>query len=83
MAVLPDPLVIVERTFSMSAGLAASTVTPGMTAPESSRTVPVIEEVCANAEMGRTASKPARQIRESKPSASPTSLSTKGKSHVS
>ena len=29
------------RTFSMSAGLAASTVTPGSTPPEASRTVPV------------------------------------------
>src|SRR5678815_1448163 len=31
-----------ERTFSMSAGLEASTVTPGMTAPDVSRTTPAI-----------------------------------------
>src|SRR6185436_9019437 len=31
-----------ERTFSMSAGLAASTVTPGITAPDVSRTTPAI-----------------------------------------
>src|SRR5215212_11320941 len=35
----------------MSAGLAASTVTPGRTAPEASRTVPVID-VCAKANAG-------------------------------
>ena len=29
-----------ERVFSMSAGLAASTVTPGSTAPDASLTVP-------------------------------------------
>lgn len=32
--------VTAERTFSMSAGLAASMVTPGMTAPDESFTVP-------------------------------------------
>ncbi len=32
--------VVALRTFSMSAGLAASTVTPGSTAPEASCTVP-------------------------------------------
>src|SRR5678815_1132561 len=31
-----------ERTFSMSAGLEASTVTPGMTAPDVSRTTPAM-----------------------------------------
>src|SRR5262245_63500934 len=61
MANWPEPLVVVERTFSISAGLSASTVTPGMTAPLSSRTVPVMEEVCAAAEMGRAAINPARQ----------------------
>src|SRR5437867_7271188 len=39
----PDPLVTTERVFSMSAGLDASTVTPGMTALEESLTVPTIE----------------------------------------
>src|SRR5438128_2050471 len=36
-----------ERTLSMSAGLAASTVTPGITAPEVSRTTPAIFPVSA------------------------------------
>src|SRR5205809_7894235 len=40
----PDPLVTTERVFSMSAGLDASTVTPGMTALEESLTVPTIED---------------------------------------
>src|SRR5439155_1922775 len=39
----PDPLVTTERAFSISAGLDASTVTLGMTAPEESLTVPTIE----------------------------------------
>src|SRR5262249_32076240 len=38
----PFSSVIVERTFSISAGLAASTVTPGSTAPDVSLTTPVI-----------------------------------------
>src|SRR5688572_7147814 len=38
----PDPSVVTDRTFSIRAGLAASTVTPGSTAPEVSRTVPAI-----------------------------------------
>src|SRR5262245_818785 len=42
-----------ERTFSMSAGLAASTVTPGSTAPDVSRTTPAID-ACANTVDGRT-----------------------------
>ena len=37
----PVPSVTTERTFSINAGLAASTVTPGNTAPDASRTVPV------------------------------------------
>ena len=37
----PAPSVTAERTFSINAGLAASTVTPGSTALEASRTVPV------------------------------------------
>src|SRR5687767_5365223 len=39
----PDPSVVADRTFSISAGLAASTVTPGITAPEASLTTPAIE----------------------------------------
>ena len=38
----PEPSVTAARTFSMSAGLAASTVTPGSTAPEVSFTTPVM-----------------------------------------
>src|SRR5262245_9161479 len=46
----PEPSVTALRTFSMSAGLAASTVTPGSTAPELSLTIPVIDAcACANA----------------------------------
>src|SRR6516165_10116234 len=37
----PDPSVTADRVFSMSAGLAASTLTPGNTAPDASWTVPV------------------------------------------
>src|SRR5262249_41721581 len=47
----PVPSVTVERVFSISAGLAASTVTPGRTAPDGSRTVPV-NDACARAEVG-------------------------------
>ena len=39
----PPPSVTTVRTFSMSAGLAASTVTPGSTAPDASRTTPAID----------------------------------------
>jgi hypothetical protein len=49
----PAPSVTAERTFSMSTGLAASTVTPGNTAPDASFTVPAIE-ACANSEAGTT-----------------------------
>ena len=35
--------VTTTRTFSISAGLAASTVTPGSTAPEVSRATPVMD----------------------------------------
>src|SRR5689334_3666015 len=40
-----------ERTFSISAGLAASTVTPGNTPPDASLTTPVMA-ACANAAAG-------------------------------
>src|ERR1044072_1621205 len=45
----PEPSVTTDRCFSMTTGLAASTVTPGSTAPEVSRTTPVIEPWAATA----------------------------------
>src|SRR5207248_885352 len=39
----PVPSVTALRTFSISTGLDASTVTPGRTAPDASLTTPVIE----------------------------------------
>src|SRR5688572_22822025 len=39
----PAPSVTTVRTFSMRAGLAASTVTPGSTPPDVSRTTPAID----------------------------------------
>ena len=42
----PEPSVIAERTFSMRTGLAASTVTPGSTAPDASFTTPAMD-ACA------------------------------------
>jgi hypothetical protein len=38
----PEPSVTTERVFSISASLAASTVTPGSTAPDVSFTTPTI-----------------------------------------
>src|SRR6185503_13537401 len=57
----PPPSVTTVRAFSMSAGLEASTVTPGSTAPVASFTTPVME-ACANAAEGisRTSSTVAR-----------------------
>src|SRR4030095_8224336 len=52
----PEPSVTVVRIFSMSTGLAASTVTPGSTAPDVSFTTPVMD-AWANAAVGRTASR--------------------------
>ena len=54
----PEASVTAERTFSMSAGLAASTATPGMGAPETSRTVPAMA-AWANATPGITVSQKA------------------------
>src|SRR5882672_1627797 len=51
----PEPSVTAERVFSMSAGLEASTVTPGRTAPDASFTVPVME-AWANAAAGTSTS---------------------------
>ena len=39
----PVPSVTAERVFSMRTGLAASTVTPGSTAPEASLITPLID----------------------------------------
>ena len=49
----PDPSVTAERTFSIRAELLASTVTPGNTLPDGSRTTPA-NVVCACAKAGRT-----------------------------
>ena len=43
----PPLSVVAARVFSISAGLDASTVTPGSTAPDESRTVPVMD-ACAS-----------------------------------
>src|SRR5439155_26303004 len=51
MRYCPVPSVIADRVFSISAELAASTVTPGSTAPDASRTVPV-SDACANSGAG-------------------------------
>jgi hypothetical protein len=45
----PVPSVAVDRARSMSAGLAASTVTPGSTPPDVSRTAPA--RLCAAASL--------------------------------
>src|SRR5262245_52313814 len=47
----PEPSVTTERVPSMSAGLEASTVTPGRTPPDPSLTTPV-KAPCANAAAG-------------------------------
>ncbi len=47
----PVPSLTAVRVFSMRTGLAASTVTPGNTAPDVSLTTPVID-ACANASAG-------------------------------
>jgi S-formylglutathione hydrolase FrmB len=52
----PALSVTAERTFSIKAGLAASTVTPGATAPEESRTTPV-RDACARVLLGIRSSK--------------------------
>src|SRR5580765_6013036 len=44
MRYCPVPSVIDDRTFSISTELDASTVTPGRTAPDTSLTVPVIDD---------------------------------------
>ena len=50
----PVPSLTAARTFSMSAGLLASTVTPGRMAPDVSLTVPAMT-ACATAVVGSSA----------------------------
>src|SRR4029450_12034271 len=51
----PPPSVTTERVFSIKAGLEASTVTPGSSAPEESLTTPAIDPcACASVERRRT-----------------------------
>src|SRR5258705_8034046 len=68
----PPPSVTTDRAFSMSAGLEASTVTPGSTAPEASFTTPVME-ACANAAEGirRASSTATRQRAANRPMTPP------------
>ena len=56
----PCSSVTTERTFSISAGLAASTVTPGSTAPDVSRTTPAIDPSPCAALMWRRGDENAR-----------------------
>ena len=51
MRYCPVPSLTADRTFSMSAGLVASTVTPGSTAPDESFTVPAMT-ACAEVTVG-------------------------------
>ena len=62
----PALSVIEERDFSMRTSLAASTVTPGRTAPDGSLTVPVIEP-CANTVEGTKRTAVSRRIRLTSP----------------
>jgi hypothetical protein len=50
----PVESVVAERAFSISAGLDASTVTPGSTAPDASLTVPA-RVTCAHTALGTIA----------------------------
>src|SRR5216684_615811 len=52
----PELSVITDRTLSINAGLEASTVTPGSTAPDVSLTTPPMALVCADATAGSRAS---------------------------
>src|ERR1043165_3718891 len=55
MRYVPVPSLTADRVFSISAGLEASTVTPGRTAPDASFTTPVME-AWANATAGTSTS---------------------------
>src|SRR5215475_11388362 len=61
MRYCPLPSVIAVRTFSIRAGLEASTVTPGSTASEASRTTPA-RVACANAIAGLKKRNPTRTV---------------------
>jgi hypothetical protein len=50
----PVSSVVAVRTFSINAGLDASTVTPGKTAPDVSLTTPVMDDCCADVMAGRS-----------------------------
>src|SRR6185503_20673093 len=62
MRKLPLPSVTVVRTFSISAGLVTSTVTPGSTAPDVSVTTPATDAlmVCASAHAAASATQTTR-----------------------
>src|SRR5262245_31491903 len=63
----PAPSVTAVRTFSINAGLDASTVTPGRTAPVASLTVPETAAVpCAAATTGNNTRKPLAMVRRTK-----------------
>src|SRR6266545_1672849 len=70
----PVPSVTTERAFSISAGLLASTVTPGSTAPDGSLTTPVIEAWAKAAEGIRNARSNARTKRTASRSMEASSL---------
>src|SRR5688500_5776859 len=57
IAYCPVPSVTAVRTFSISAALAASTVTPGSTEPDASLTTPLIA-ACADATTGNNSANP-------------------------
>ena len=59
---MPEPSVTADRTLSISAGLAASTVTPGSTAPDASLTTPAMALVCADATAGSDRSSAATKM---------------------
>src|SRR5215471_9551861 len=61
MRYCPLPSVIAVRTFSISAGLEASTVTPGRTASDASRTTPA-SVACAYATAGARNRNPTRTV---------------------
>src|SRR6266852_6169824 len=58
----PAPSLAADRTFSINAGLAASTVTPGITAPVASLTVPAIVCACPAVAAPSTAATAAKMI---------------------
>jgi hypothetical protein len=66
MRYCPDPSVTAVRVFSVNAGLEASTVTPGSTAPDASFTVPdnCAPPAWANASAGASRSRNARVTRD-------------------